>query len=68
LAKNLTKLLDNFALRKKKIVYIKDEGFNLNIMTVSQSIISCDMVGLEESFQGICFDHAFFKAIQYVTT
>jgi hypothetical protein len=23
---------------------------------------------MEESFQGICFDHAFFKACQYGTT
>jgi len=26
------------------------------------------MLGLEESFQGICFEHAFYKACQYVTT
>ncbi len=25
------------------------------------------MLGLEESFQGICFSHAFLKTCQYVT-
>jgi hypothetical protein len=65
LAKNLTKLLDNYALRRKIISYVKDEGFNLNIMTTTlKSIVSCDMLGLE----GICFGHAFFKACQYATT
>ncbi len=63
LAKNLTKLLDNYALRRKIITYVKDEGSNLNTMTTSlKSIISCDMLGLEESFQGTCFGHAFSKA------
>ncbi len=51
LAKKLTKFLDNYALRKKIIVYVKDEGSNLNTMTtVLKSIVSCDMLGLEESF------------------
>ncbi len=27
-----------------------------------KSIISCDVLGLEENFQGICFGHAFSKA------
>ncbi len=26
------------------------------------------MLGLKESFQGICFSHAFSQACQYVTT
>jgi subtilase family serine protease len=69
LVKTLTKLLDSYALGRKIIVYVKDEGSNLNIMiTMLKSIISCDMLGLEESFQGICFGHAFSKACQYVTT
>ncbi len=38
------------------------------MITMLKSIISCDMLGLEESFQGICFGHAFSKACQYVTT
>jgi len=50
------------------IAYVKDEGSNLNTMTIAlKSIISCDMLGLEENFQCNCFGHAFFKACQYVT-
>jgi len=31
-------------------------------------IISCDILGLEEIYQSICFAHAFSKACQYATT
>jgi hypothetical protein len=56
-------------LRRKIIAYVKDKGSNLNIMIIDlKSIISCDVLGLEKSFQGICFGHAFSKACQYVTT
>ncbi len=61
--------MDSYALRKKNIVYVKDEGSNLNTMTTTlKSIVSCDMLGLEEIFQSTCFGHAFSKACQYVTT
>ncbi len=51
LVKKLTELLDNYALRKKIIAYVKDEGSNLNTMiSTLKSIISCDMLGLEENF------------------
>ncbi len=47
--KNLTKLLDNYVLRRKIIAYVKDEGSNLNIMIAAlKSIISCDVLGLEK--------------------
>jgi hypothetical protein len=37
-------------------------------MTIAvKSIVNCDMMGLEESFKGNCFGHAFFKACQYAT-
>jgi hypothetical protein len=33
------------------MVYGKDEGSNINIMTTTlKSIVRCDMLGLEESF------------------
>jgi hypothetical protein len=35
--------------------------------TILKSIVSCDMLGLEEIFQGIYFGHAFSKACKYVT-
>ncbi len=48
---------------------MKDEGSNLNTRTfASKNIVSCDISGLEESYQGTCFGHAFFKARQYATT
>jgi hypothetical protein len=38
-------------------------------MTIAlKSIVSYDMLGLEESFQNTCFRHAFSKACQYATT
>jgi len=47
LVKNLTKLLDNYALRRKIITYVKDEGSNLNTMTTSlKSIIKLAMIFL----------------------
>ncbi len=47
LAKNITELLSKYDLRKKIIVYVKDEGFNLNTMTITlKSIVSCDVLGL----------------------
>ncbi len=61
--------MDSYALKKKIIAYVKDEQSNLNTMTTTlKSIVSYDMLGLEESFQGTCFGHAFSKACQYATT
>jgi hypothetical protein len=63
LAKDLTNLLNKYDLMKKIIPYVKDKRFNLNIMIPTlKSIVSCDILGLTESFQGSCFGHAFFKA------
>jgi hypothetical protein len=69
LAKNLIELLDIYGLRNKIIVYVKDEGSNLNtLIDILKSIIQCETLGLEESFQGTCFDHVFSKVCQYATT
>jgi hypothetical protein len=69
LAINLTKLFDTNELRKKFVAYAKDEGYNFNIIISSlKSIISCDVLGLEESFQRTCFGHTFSKACQYAIT
>jgi hypothetical protein len=35
LANNLTNLLDQYGLRNKIIAYVKDEGSNLNTMTIT---------------------------------
>jgi hypothetical protein len=66
LAKSLTKLLDRYCLRKKIIVYVKTKGSNLNAMTNAfKFVVCCEILNLEESFQGYCFGHAFSKAYQY---
>jgi hypothetical protein len=67
LVRNLIKLLDEYGLRKK-LTYVKDEGSIFNVRKiVLKSIVVCERLGLEENFQGFYFDHAFFKACQYVT-
>ncbi len=68
LAKNLIEIFKKYNLKKKIIIYVKDEKSNLNTMIVTLKIvISCDNLSLEESYQGICFGHAFSKAYQYAT-
>jgi hypothetical protein len=32
------------------------------------TIVKCEVLGLDESFQGASFSHVFFKAFKYVTT
>jgi hypothetical protein len=69
MAKKLTKLLNQYDLRKNIVAYVKDEGANLNAMTiVLKYVVNCEVLGMEESFQGTCFGHAFSKACQYRTT
>ncbi len=62
MARNLIELLDQYDLVRKKIVaYVKDEGANLNAMKTTLKFAGdCEVFGMEESFQGICFGHAFF--------
>jgi hypothetical protein len=68
LANKLTKLLNINELRRKIVIYVKDEGFNPNTMiTTLKLVLSRDVLGLEESFHGTCFGHAFFKTYQYAT-
>jgi hypothetical protein len=58
--------LDNYALKRKIIVYIKDEGFDLNTMTWAlKSIVSCDGFGKKKI--STCFGYAFSKTCQYAT-
>ncbi len=59
-------MLNIYELKRKIVAYVKDDGCNLNIVvTTLKSIISCDVLGLE-GFQGICFDHEFFKVCKYM--
>jgi len=58
--------LDSYGFNKKIIVYVKDEGANLNSMTrVLKFVVNSEVLGLEESFDGICFGQAFSKTCQY---
>jgi hypothetical protein len=51
LARNLTKLLDQFGLRKQTIVYVKNKRSNLITMTNAFKYVVCyETLGLEESF------------------
>jgi len=63
LARSLTKLLDKYGLRKKIIVYVKNEGSNLNVVTIAlKDVVNYESFGLEKSFHGTCFGHVFSKA------
>jgi hypothetical protein len=51
LAKNLTKLLDKYGLKKKIIANVKDEGSNFNAITIILKVVqNCESLGLKESF------------------
>ncbi len=61
LANKLVKLLNQYGLRKKIITYVKYKRSNLNIMTiVLKSIVRCQLLSLDEGFQGSFFGHVFF--------
>ncbi len=69
-AKDLIELWGKYNLRKKIIAYVKDEGSNLktSMITTLKSVENCNILGLQENFQGSCFGHALSKAYQYATT
>jgi len=47
LVRSLIELLDKYGLRKKIIVYVKDEGSNLNAMTIAlKAIVNYESFGL----------------------
>jgi hypothetical protein len=55
-------------IEKRNIAYVKDEGSNLITMTIAfKSIIKCEFLGLDESFQCTCFGHVVSKECMYVT-
>jgi hypothetical protein len=50
----------NNKLRKKIIAYVKNEGSNLiTMITILISIVKCEVLGLDENFEGTCFGHVF---------
>jgi hypothetical protein len=57
----------DYGLGKNKITYVKDEGLNLKTMTTTLiSIVRCESLGLDKSFQGTYFCFVLSKAYQYV--
>jgi hypothetical protein len=63
LARSLQYLLKQYGLTEKILAYVKDKGANLNIMTiVLKSIVSCEALGMTESFHATYLKHALFKA------
>jgi hypothetical protein len=51
LVKKLTSLLNEYYVKNKIVTYVKDEGWNLNIMTSAfKSIVRCEALSLEESY------------------
>jgi hypothetical protein len=64
----LIELFDQYGLRNKYIAYAKDEWSNLiTLIYTLKSNVKCEVLGLDESFQGTCFGHVFLKACQYAT-
>ncbi len=64
LAKNLQEFLKQYELTKNIVVYVKDENVNMNTMTtIFKSIISCETLGVMESFQQTCFRNDFLRLV-----
>ncbi len=63
----LTNLLNKYDLKKNINVHVKNEGSNLNTLTIvfNYIVVSCNVLGFIESFQSSYFNHALFKACQY---
>jgi hypothetical protein len=56
-------LLAKFKFTHTIITYVKDEGSNLNTLTViAYIIVSCESLQLETPFVGVCFGHVMSKA------
>jgi hypothetical protein len=55
LARNLIEILNTYELKKKIVVYVKDEGFNFNIMIIIlKLVLNFNVLGLEDKFQRTC--------------
>jgi hypothetical protein len=56
-------LFDQYGLKRKIVIYVKNEGLNLNSMTIAlKSIVKHENLGLNQIFQSTCFGYGFFKA------
>ncbi len=58
----MTKLFDQYGLRNKIIAYVKDEGSNLNTMTIAlKFVVKYEIFGLDESFQGVAISSSILR-------
>ncbi len=49
--KNVITLLDEYGFLKKIVVYVKDEGANLNVLTMAlKFVVNCEIFSLDNSF------------------
>ncbi len=59
--KFFSKNFDRFSRKvrfKEKDTYVKDDKFNLKVViNAINSIVSCEALGLKESFLGTCYGH-----------
>jgi hypothetical protein len=63
LGKNMKSLFIQSQLTNKIIVYVKNEGTNLNILVVALTfVVSCAPLQIASPFIGICFVYLMFKA------
>lgn len=62
MAFKLQQFLDNFFLVQKVVAYVKDEGSNLQTCTtILNLMVSYNMLGMFESFDGFHFGHVLSK-------
>jgi hypothetical protein len=62
-------LLVQFQLANKVLIYVKDEGNNLNTFeNVFSTTVRCKFFKLEKSFANICSNHVMTKMCQYAVT
>jgi len=60
--------LEKFGFTLKVLCYVKDEGTNLETMTITlKSTISCEVLNLLTPFVATCFGHATSKVAKYAT-
>jgi len=63
LAKQVKSLFTTYELTNKVIVYVKDEGTNLNMLASTlTNVVSCESLQLPSPFSGTFFGHVMFKA------
>jgi hypothetical protein len=59
----VNQLFEEYKLINKITCYTKDEGTTLSTMTTILELnVSCEDLGIDAPFEGVCFGNALFKA------